>query len=68
MTSALPWSIRSKPVPTGFRYEIIDARGGVVALMKAAGGRKAENARAIVDAVNGKADVVPVDLWGHARS
>ena len=54
MTSALPWSIRTKPVPTGIQTQIIDARGGVVALMKAAGGRKAENARAIVDAVNGR--------------
>ena len=56
MISILPWSIRSRPMrsETGLRYEIIDARGGVVALMKAAGGRKAENARAIVDAVNGR--------------
>ena len=55
MISALPWTVRTKPVPTGHSIQIVDARGGVVALMKAGGARKMNSALAIVEAMNAKA-------------
>jgi len=51
-TSPRPWSIHSISAKSGTTIQIIDARGGVVALMKAGGGRKADNAHLIVQAVN----------------
>ncbi len=46
--SPRPWIVRVE----GGSVKIVDARGGVVALMKHAGGRKLDNARALAVAVN----------------
>ena len=46
----------------GDSVKIVDARGGVVCLMKAAGGRKLGNAAEIVEAVNGRIDRNVLDL------
>lgn len=48
----LPWHVDISHSPSGETVKIIDANGGVAALMK--GPRKRENARLIVEAVNPK--------------
>lgn len=53
MISPTPWSVRVLNDTVGKSVSILDARGGVVALMKHGGGRKEENANAIVEAMNG---------------
>lgn len=50
--SPKPWAVKVEPGKFGDSVKIVDARGGVVALMKAGGGRKLANAREIVEKVN----------------
>ncbi len=51
--SPRPWQWVVETSPNGDSVKIVDARGGVVALIKAGGGRKRANAALIVLAVNG---------------
>jgi hypothetical protein len=50
--SPRPWSVLVEETSAGASIKIVDARGGVVCLMKSAGGRKQANADLIVQAVN----------------
>ena len=44
-----PWALQVAPGDSAGAVKVVSATGGVVALMKAAGGRKVENARAVVE-------------------
>ena len=50
--SPRPWDVRVDETPSGQSFKIVDARGGVVALMKSAGGKKHGNSVLICEAVN----------------
>lgn len=50
--SPLPWKTVNERTANGVSIKIVDANGGVVALLKNGGGRKIENAALIIRAVN----------------
>lgn len=52
VVSPKPWAVEITKTPSGESVKIVDARGGVVALVKNGGGRKRANAERIVSAVN----------------
>jgi hypothetical protein len=52
--SPLPWAVRASiGGANGDSVAVVDKNGGVVCLMKNAGGRKLENAIFLVETVNG---------------
>lgn len=44
-----PWALQVAPGDSAGAVKVVSATGGVVALMKAAGGRKMQNGRAVVE-------------------
>lgn len=67
LSSPRPWSIRTKSTPNGDSLSIVCRNGGVVAVLKNAGGRKLSNAAVIVAAVNATKPSNPTDAAQAAK-